>query len=646
VAARVRLFDASRETSQAQFYRGDFAARRADPETSNNLSIESGPEPDNGPAPSEAGYEGFLHLPTIGGVLADAETKPKGELRTTLSDASYYPGVRTSPPGGPHLGAVIHAHFQYDLVAHYHASRNATTRPPFWDGFRLPQGAWQSVFGSRGVLQKNWPDRTERLPSPYAPVDGPRAGGAGRYRLARSFRGAPPPGDAAAPSDLRLDGAYIERDSAFGYWIDENVSFNFNEGTAAFWFKPAFAPESTGKRRTLVSAGRYHATRPESLNPSPFGLFFVPPHGGDDAAPSYAGGLSRFPSSALAFGFGFSSATGYSWEMGASADDRITDHAFVFSPPLNRDGRGLLRDHEWTHLAVTWDNPLHRLPTQDTVRIYVNGRIQPGTTGVPHLFAQEGQPLQSTPWWGVHSLQVLFPRAKQPNWVKNTLRLGGEPSRLFDLPGDAGLFPANFTADATFDELYVWNNRGNYSSGGARGLQELWGRGRYYRADDRDPEDATFTSAPVDLGTTVPRNRPDLRRILGISWTELAPDYDREGMTLRPKLLDASVSPPADLRPAAIADLNGFAGESVADVGLRIGSDWTGPFRNPTFSIVRAPSGRPLKARGGESVRYTVKLKTGLRGKSSAILLSSPVVDDVTLFYDEGGPRILGWSCR
>ena len=57
----------------------------------------------------------------------------------------------------------------------------------------------------------------------------------------------------------------------------------------------------------------------------------------------------------LAFGFGFSSATGYSWEMGGkdAAEDKATDHAFVFSPTLNRDGEGVLRAHEWTHIAVT-----------------------------------------------------------------------------------------------------------------------------------------------------------------------------------------------------------------------------------------------------------------------------------------------------
>ncbi len=268
VVALVKLYDAARETSQAQFYRGEFAPRRALPETNNNRSLESGPEPDNGPAPSEARYEGYLQLPTVGSAFSPDETKPRNELWTTLSDAKLCPGATTMAPGGSHLGSVIHAHFQLDLAAHHHASRNAITRPPYWDGFRLPQGAWQSIFGNRGALNRNWGDRTETLPSPYSPVDSGRAGEVGRYRLARSFSGPPGIGVEAASSDLRLDGAYIERDSAFGYWIDENVSFNFNEGTVAFWIKPAFSPESTSKRRTLLSVSRYHAAKPEFMNPS------------------------------------------------------------------------------------------------------------------------------------------------------------------------------------------------------------------------------------------------------------------------------------------------------------------------------------------------------------------------------------------
>ena len=463
IVAQVRLFDAVRETSQAQFSAGTFAPRKGAYETNTNAGVESGPEPDNGPA--ENGYEGYLRLSTIGSNFAKGERKPAGELWTTLTDGSWYPGAKTSSPGGPHLGSTIHAHFQLDHVAHHHASRNFLTSPPNWDGFRLPQGAWQTVFGRRCCLNRNWEDRTETIPGPYGPVDATRAGASTslgtsaprRYGLTRSFSGAPPTDvEEGAPGDLRIDGAYVERGSAFGYWIDESVSFNFNEGTAAFWLKPGFFPEMTGKRRTLLSASRVHAAAPDSMNPSPFALFFVPPQGaGDGSAYSYFGGSGRLRPCSLVFGYGFSSKTGYNWEMDADGDAAAA-HASVVTPTLNREGHGdgrrsVLRAHEWTHVAVAWNIPRDRLPTDDSARIYVNGRIVPGTLGAAHLYATEGQPFAKTPRWTTHSKQALIPGVAGAKWCKNSIRVGGEPSMLFD----GGLFAGNYTADATFDEFYL-----------------------------------------------------------------------------------------------------------------------------------------------------------------------------------------------
>ena len=71
VSARVRLFDAIRETTQAQFYAGTVSERRPGPETNNNWSLETGPEPDNGPGPGENGIEGYVQLATVGGNLCE-----------------------------------------------------------------------------------------------------------------------------------------------------------------------------------------------------------------------------------------------------------------------------------------------------------------------------------------------------------------------------------------------------------------------------------------------------------------------------------------------------------------------------------------------------------------------------------------------
>jgi hypothetical protein len=657
VVAEVRLYDAVRDTAQRDFMAGAFASRRGGPETNNNLALESGPEPDNGPAPLENGYEGYLQLSTIGGNLTGASLKPPGARWTTLSDPSFLPGARPTPPGGPHLGSVLHAHFQFDHAAHHHASRNLSTSPPLWDGFRLPQGAWQTVFGRRCCLNRNWEDRTESVPGPYSPADLGRSGH--DYRIARSFAGTPPRVREVAPGDLRLDGAYAERHSAFGYWIDENVSFNFNEGTAAFWIKPGFFPEAAGKRRTLLSAGRYHAHAPDVLNPSPFGLFLTPASGDEALSPSYAG--TPFRPVSLAFGLGFSTSTGYNWETFGGPEAHATHHAFVLGPTLNHEGHGpdngdprvgddgrfnWLRAHEWTHVAVTWDNPRGRLPRPDSVQVYVNGRLLPGTVGVPHLYAGQGQPFRDTPRWTTHSLQAAIAGLSSPRWCKNTIRLGGEPSQLFD----GGLFPGNFGADATFDEFYLWLDRSPAYSGGLWGAQTLWARGRYYRPRDADPDDARFTSRAFELasphfrepapaapspGALSPAPVPTPRartRVLAIAWTEIAEDYDRAGPRLRPKVFDYSASPPQELRPE---------GDTVADLHAAVGEAWFGPLRNDGWSPVRASDGTPPVVDG--PVRYAAKLKAGTDRGSGAVLLSSPVLDDVTIFFDRGGPEFLSW---
>jgi len=653
VLAEVRMYDALRETSQRDFMAGAFAGRRGGPETNNNLSLESGPEPDNGPAPVENGYEGYLQLSTVGANLTGAMRKPPGARWTTLTDPSFLPGADPMPPGGPHLGASLHAHFQLDHAAHHHASRNLSTSPPQWDGFRLPQGAWQTVFGRRCCLNRNWEDRTETVSGPYSPADLGRTGH--DHRIARSFSGPPPRAEEVAPSDLRLDGAYAERHSAFGYWIDENLSFNFNEGAAAFWIKPGFFPEATGKRRTLLSAARYHAHAPDLMNPSPFGLFLAPSGGDESASPAYGGNLFR-PLS-FAFGLGFSTRTGYNWETTGPSDNHATHHAFVLGPTLNHEGCGpdngdprvgddgrfnWLRAHEWTHVAVTWDNPRGRLPDADSAKIYVNGRLLPGTVGMPHLYACEGQPFRDTPRWTTHSLQAALAGLATPRWCKNTIRLGGEPSQLFD----GGQFPGNFSADATFDEFYLWQDRSPHYNGGLWGALTHWGRGRYYRPRDADPDDARFTSRPLDLtpphfrepapaapasGALSPAPVPT-PRVLALAWTEIAEDYDREGTRLRPKMFDYSASPPEELRP----------GDTVADLHVAVGDAWFGPLRDDGWSPVRAASGTPPAIDG--PVRYAAKLKAGTGRASGAILLSSPVLDDVTIFIDRGGPEILSWG--
>jgi hypothetical protein len=633
----IRLFDALRLSTQRDFHAGAFGLRRPGFETNTNRGVESGPEPDNGLAPSENLATGWIQLPTYGSTLVGDALKPAGELRTTMTDPDWYPGVATGTSGGSHLGSVIHTHLEYDHAAHYHASRNGSTRPPRWDGFRVPLGAWQTAFGRRSALALNHADPGEELPSPYGPVEGARIGEPGRHRLVRSFRGEPPAGPSPAPSDLRLDGAYVERSSAFGWWIDENVSFNVDEGAAAFWVKPAFEPGCTSKRRTLLSLGRYHAHRPELQNPSPFGLFVVPPAGDcRGGPPSYAAGMASFLPASLAFGFGFSSSTGYSWELGGGGPDpeeSASAHAFAFTPSLNHEGHGcgrpsLLRAHEWTHVGVTWKLPRSRRGAADAVRVYVNGRVLPGSETLGHPFAQAGEPLKKGPAWTIHSLQATAPGKSGPGWVKNFLRLGGEPSVLVE-GLRPGAFPGNYSADATFDEFYLWMDRSPRVAGGLWGLQQLWQQGRYYRPDDVDPEDARWVSAPLFAGEPPARPGEDLE-VVGLAWTEWAEGY--EGREAR--FFDRSEPTPRPLAPA---------GGTAADAGLLVGGRTLGPFRDPGFSALREADGRPVRVPEGVVLQASLKLKAGTTRNSSAVLLASPIVDDLTVYFRRGPEAFEEW---
>ncbi|MHC4608002.1 MAG: hypothetical protein ACYTAF_13915, partial [Planctomycetota bacterium] len=362
LSAVVRLFDAHRETTQQQFYAGTFGDRKSDPETNNNRAIETGPEPDNGRAPAENGWSGYLALPTIGGNLYKrGDRKPKGELWTTFPEEDVYPGATPMPYGGPHLGSSIHAHYQLDFVAHHH--RDVYGGPC---EFVLPMGPRWLVAGDRASVALNWEDRTERAPSPYGPVDGDR------HRLGRAFT-VPAEGFRYAPSDLRIDGIYCERHSAVGYWITEDSSWNFNAGTVAFWVKPAFRPELSGKPRALLSMSRYHNHNPRRMNFSPFTLYFLP-----------AGGRTGFPASSLGFGVGMRPSTGYNWELaGENGGAPASLHAKVVTPSL---AGGPLRAHEWTHVVVQWFLMPLRRHNEESVRILINGRALPGTKGLPSYY--------------------------------------------------------------------------------------------------------------------------------------------------------------------------------------------------------------------------------------------------------------------
>jgi hypothetical protein len=303
---------------------------------------------------------------------------------------------------------------------------------------------------------------------------------------------------------------------------------------------------------------------------------------------------------------------------------------------------------------------------------------------------QSGLLQAEIPWWWISP--ILWSWNGNIYWGAIGVYLGGEcdwpigasgPTSPYKIRNDnarnisntAG-WPLyrNFYADGTFDEFYLWTDRSAASGGGLSGAQTLWFRGRYYRPSDSSATDATLTSSAISIpqptdtvrqyppasaatpptGSTVSFPAPaPVSRILGVSWTAYgeavnAPDHPTMGQTsaeykaaIIPYLRDWSVHPgnsgsnPPVLAVPATPDVNNFKAVSMVDVYVIAGGVTYGPFRNEHFSPVLDSAGNFVQA---TSMQYRIKLKTG--AGRSAVLLTTPVFDDITIYYDYGGPQI------
>ena len=108
-------------------------------------------------------------------------------------------------------------------------------------------------------------------------------------------------------------------------------------------------------------------------------------------------------------------------------------------------------------------------------------------------------------------------------------------------------------------------------------------------------------------------------------------------------MLDHSGVTPAALRPDRAPDVNGYEAGTMVDLHVEAGGTLYGPFRNEAYSPVKGSNGLPPEIPEGTTVGYRAKMKRGSPRSPGTILLSSPVLDDVTLFFDAGRPEILGW---
>jgi hypothetical protein len=613
IVATVQLYEPYRETSQRDFARGSVTPRRGPRPTNSGRSLEIGPEPDNGPAPLENEWDGYIALPTIGG-----------------NDVAKAPGAAVPTPERPaERGETIGVHFQYDFDAYRHA-----------DGIREDLARVQRP--GENVL--NFPDPSESHGGPYDPLhDTP-----GRHRLARSFRLSPsspePALPVSAPLDLRVDGGYIERHASPAWWISkESFSRNMRDMNivASFWVKPSYPPDRSGKPRLLFNSIRDNDPKDWFQRKAYLMLMQNAGHENTPGDPAPSEGLSLcgerqwWDPKSLYYGFApfrpqsLILGRGY----GDSAAQKVGDA--VMHPPKyyatcqsvvnheshpNCSEKSVFSEHHWTHVVVlTRSRPDVYIggdgwyPAYDPPQwtsLLVNGKLLPGTreTMLNQGFVGGDE--------GDRHVDFSVHFAGDQNSVRF-----GAPSQVTS----AGPFRPNYSCDATIDEFFLWNDS---SSGIQQKAMSVWFQGRYAKplqqSEDPESSEGVFVSQELDLarparylappvGGTTQTNPKEGREVLGIAcsvYGENASD---------PELYVTDAATDRRLPVHVTTYLKSAGGRS-------------GPFRKDEFSSAS------LRLRAGEKLQYLVRIEIeGLSSKT--ILLTTPVVDDVTLYLSPPGGR-------
>jgi hypothetical protein len=589
----VKVYDVYRETTQSDFSKGDLGPTVRRLMTNSNKPLETGPEPEAGETPEECRWSGWIQLSTIGGIR-------RPEAKNAV--------MSTPKSKDPELGASAFGHFQFDHRLNFHASDQQ--HPLQFSG----------GFG-------NQPDRTEQHAGPYNPT----RGGRGEFRLARDWTQADIPGgaDYKAMSDLRIDGAYIERDGALLYPCTPEVFAT--EGTIAFWLKPAFRPGMTGKPRTFFSTDTF-ITEGGSLQQGwqlINGLWFFAAHdhmayttsANEFSSPSYAGGPWR----PVCLCSGYATRGSYGGGVGhqtPSLNHTTHQHGGPggVAPGIGNPGdvwnpkdmvanlpTEPMEHHQWMHVAYNWDMG------GQNVKIMVNGVTYQGPEVLVHP-----QPTSASDWTSENAVFRL-----------------GEPSSTMSYGGSR-----NWTVDGTMDEFYMWKG------GALDTAAQLFDRGRYHLP--RFGQEGFFTSQPILHDAIHGQRLPEPTAVR----PPIRPRAEGSGRTTTSGPMDVTKAPDV-MRP--ICAFWTYYGQAVDMEKLPImldHSDWPGP---PTALKIAVslqllldgePVGEMMADDGGSSIeKVTVKKEQKLQYRlkvflpdavGGSILLSTPVIDDVTIFYTQG----------
>ncbi len=672
VTAVYKLYDLYRETNQRQFYTGLWGtkpSRTGAFETNNNLSLEVGPEPDNGVFPGVLGapgdpdteHGGYVAFPTVGSLHHSSPTKAPNTLLRTKSAGNT-----------PHFNSAMHVHFQVDFDAHHHVAGQEEIAQAAYPNESVENFA-DYVGGSQSSLMGPY-DPSRGTPS--API-----------RIARSFRIAKQPsGTTSVPalnpflySDLRIDGAYSERHSAPAYY-NRNSSGIWDFGGAeqprasgmfSMWIKPSYEPELTGKVRAFWDISRWHDNCGQNVNVWPWAIWYYPSNYqytmSESTGPRYwSNNQGQFQPSSLVFGT-------KQWHS-SSSGQLPRSHSFGrLTVTMNHLGHAQcragepknnlppvkwspLRAHAWTNLTASW-NLISDSSGFTACDFIVNGNR---TYGSRYSYTT------MTGGW-TSGVDKIYFFNQHDRGEYNHIRLGAT-SVIANVAKTGTGYKGNYSGDNTVDEFYVWKN-----SGDADPLT-LWFRGRYYKPTDTSYGEGVFTSQALALtanalvrqlptastsaappgGSGTPMSLPALTqmvRILGLSWTwygepvfgsNLGKNHtdDPRNKSNEPNLGQFQV----------LYDHQGQAGgqlplpdvNPLVSLGIKDGSQTYGPFDDDGFSAVRASNGSTPVVQDPKNVKYFAQFRL-MNAQFSTVLLATPVLDDVTVYWDDAQAHLLSY---
>jgi len=660
VTATLKIYDMYRESTQKQFYGGQLAPQSSQWGTNNDKSIEIGPEPDNGyfpgnltssgREPADNEWDGYLALPTMGGVYGGGHgsaPKPINTLARTLSLGK-----------SGHLGSAFHAHFTLDHDGHDHPAdpTEIGSHPP------VPILSETYNFGDyvkgSGILGEG---------GPYNPTKGPP----NYHRLSKSFRlqpdkktGTLPMMNLApfAPSDLRIDGAYVERHAAPVYYNLKNglgiwdfSSAAHAQGMISFWWKPSYSPERTGKIRSLFDMGRSHGNCGAMVNVWPFALWFYPaqynPGTSEVTKPLYwHNNQGKFNPVSLVGG-------SKQWHDVPEIHEfgRMTvclnhlghpDHKWSQASPLQA--------HRWMNTTFLWNLNGNDGSGEQACKLYINGT---------ESYTKYNYSIMTGNSSG-HDRMWNFEKHDGGAW--NHIRLGGSSMLCTAAKGYAnenGSYRGNYSGDHTLDEFYAWKD-------GAGDPLALWQGSRYYRptgagatgggaaSQGRFTSQALIAMVPYTQRLLAPPSNtpapggitavaggtqtaePPTLRVLGMSWTWYG------------ELPDHRLNPWAQWDGTRLLyDYNGAgagqAGMPVRNLNVRVGAGIDdggqiyGPFYDDGYSAILNTRNRTPVIQDPTRLKYFVQIEVPGGGKP--ILLASPVIDDITLYWDDNQSHLLSY---